>query len=90
MLTNRERNWVVATNSECLITISLQPDVVDFLYFKLWILLDQIVWKFEIRFTLSGCKDIGIGFWQKLNNLAKIALILILANLHKEKFLIHN
>ena len=38
-----ERNWVFATNSDCLIPISLHPNVVNFRYFKLWILLDQII-----------------------------------------------
>ena len=32
-----------ATNSDFLISISLQPHVKDLGYFKLWILLDQII-----------------------------------------------
>ena len=39
--------WVFATNSNVLIPISLQPDVVDLWYFILWILLDKKS-KFEI------------------------------------------
>ena len=38
-----QRNWVFVTNSDFLIPISLQPNVVDLRYFKLWILLDQII-----------------------------------------------
>ena len=38
-----QRNWVSATNSDILTPISLQPDVVDLWYFKLWFLLYQIV-----------------------------------------------
>ena len=38
-----QRNWVFVTNSDFLIPISLQPNVVDLRYFKLWILLDQIM-----------------------------------------------
>ena len=41
-------NWVFATNSDFLITISLEPNVVDLRYFKLWILLDQIIWVWNI------------------------------------------
>ena len=37
-----QSNWVFATNSDFLITISLKPNVVDLRYFKLWILLNQI------------------------------------------------
>ena len=33
-----QRNWVFATNSEILIPISLQPNVVELRYCKLWIL----------------------------------------------------
>ena len=39
----RQRNRVFATNSDFLITISLETNVVDFRYFKLCILLDQII-----------------------------------------------
>ena len=37
------RNWVFATNSDFLIQISLQSNNVDLNYFKLWILLEQII-----------------------------------------------
>ena len=36
--------WVLAINSDFRISISLLPDVVNLWYFKLWIMLDQIVW----------------------------------------------
>ena len=44
-----ERNWVFATNSYFIITISLEPNVADLRYFKLWILLDKIVWFWNIK-----------------------------------------
>ena len=44
-----ERNWVFETNSDFLITISLEPDVADLRYFKLLILLDQIIWVWNIK-----------------------------------------
>ena len=44
-----ERNWVFAPNSAFLITISLEPNVVDPKYFKLWYLLDQIFWVWNIK-----------------------------------------
>ena len=55
-----ERNWVFATNSDFLASISLRPDVVDLRYSKIWTLFDQIVIVWNQRFTTSGCKDIGI------------------------------
>ena len=64
------RNWVFATNSDLLISISLLHNVVDPEYFKLWIPVDQILYK---RFTPSGCKDIGIrilSLLQKLNSIS--------------------
>ena len=44
-----QRNWVFVTNSAFLNPISLEPNVVDLRYFKLWILLIQIirVWNIE-------------------------------------------
>ena len=45
----RQRNWVFATNSDFLITITLEPNVADLRYFKLWILLDQIIWVWNIK-----------------------------------------
>ena len=37
------KNWFFATNSDFLIPKSLQPNVVDPWYFKLWIMLEQII-----------------------------------------------
>ena len=37
------RNWVFATNSDFLIPISLDSNVVNLWYFKLWLLLDHII-----------------------------------------------
>ena len=54
-------NWVSATNSDFLIPLSLQPNVVDLRYFTLWIRsvrLSSSSLKYQ-RFSLSGCKDIG-------------------------------
>ena len=42
-LRNKKGYWVFATNFDFLIPISLQPNVVDLGYFKLWTLLDQII-----------------------------------------------
>ena len=53
---NSKRNWFFATNSDFKIPEFLHPNVADLRYFKLWILLDQII----KRFTPSGCKGIGI------------------------------
>ena len=39
----------------------MQPNAVDVRYFKLGILLDQIIQVWNQSFTLSGCKDIEIG-----------------------------
>ena len=44
-----ERNWVFATNSDFLITISLEPNAADLRYLKLWILLDEIIWVWNIK-----------------------------------------
>ena len=48
-----ERNWVFATNSDFLITISLEPNAADLRYLKLWILLDQIIWVWNIKGLLN-------------------------------------
>ena len=48
-----ESNWVVVTNSNFLITISLQPDGVNLWYSKL---------RYQ-RSTKLYCKDIGIKIW---------------------------
>ena len=55
---NSQRSWVFDTNSDFLIPISLQPNVVDLRYFKLWILLHQIILVWNIK--TSGSIDIGI------------------------------
>ena len=44
-----KRNQVFATNSNFLIPISLRHNFVDLRYFKLWILLDQIFWIWNIK-----------------------------------------
>ena len=46
---NYTKNWVLATNSDFLITITLQPNVAYLRYFKLWILLHQIIWVWNIK-----------------------------------------
>ena len=46
---NTERNWAFVTNSDFLIPISLQPNVVDLRYFKLWNILKQIIWVWHIK-----------------------------------------
>ena len=49
------------TKSYYIIIISFQPDVVDLMFFKLWIMLDQIIKSLKYqRVTASGCKDIKI------------------------------
>ena len=44
-----KRNWVFATNSDFLILISYEPNVIDLRYFKLWILLDQVILVWNIK-----------------------------------------
>ncbi len=57
---NRQRNWVFVTNSDFQIPISLQPNVVDIRYFKLYpVRLNIQSLKYQ-TFTLSGCKEIGL------------------------------
>ena len=46
---NGQWNWVIYTHSDFLFTISLEPNVVDPRYLKLWILLDQIFWAWNIK-----------------------------------------
>ena len=54
---NEKKNtWVFASNSGFLIAISSQPKVAYLRYFKLWILLNQLVQVWNIK----GWKDIGI------------------------------
>ena len=45
----KQRNLVLATNSDFLISISRQPYIVNIWYFKLWLLLDQIAWVWNIK-----------------------------------------
>ena len=56
-----QRNWLFATNSDFLISISFDSNVVNLWNFKLWLLLDQknISLKYQ-WFTTLGSKDIGI------------------------------
>ena len=44
-----EKNWVFVTNSDFLIPISLHLIVGDLRYFKLWIILDQIIIVWNIK-----------------------------------------
>ena len=53
------RKWVFTTNSNFCIPLSLQLDVVDTWYFKLWFLLDLSL-KYQM-FRSSGCNDIRIS-----------------------------
>ena len=66
------RNWVFATNSDFLISISLEPNVADLRYFKLWILLDQIIWVWNIKDLQHRVPKIlrfkYLIFFQRLNS----------------------
>jgi len=64
ILISPQRNWVFATNSDFIITISLEPNVADLRYFKLWILLDQIKFPPEPGYILciSG-KPVSTRTW---------------------------
>ena len=44
-----QRNWVIAPNANSLIPLSLQFNVVDLRYFKLWILMDEIIKVWNIK-----------------------------------------
>ena len=49
------------TNTNFLIPISLQPDVLDILHFKLGLIMDLFDKSLKYqRFTQLDCKDIGI------------------------------
>ena len=70
-----ERNWVFATNSDFIITISLEPNVVDLRYFKLWILLTTLIWVWNITSLHHRVLKI-LGFkylilFQRLNSFVK-------------------
>ena len=58
-----------ATKSDSLILISLQPYVVDFRHFKLWILLDQIILVWNSKGlhhkVAKGLENLSL--WQRLN-----------------------
>jgi len=49
MLQFSQRNWVFATKSDFMITISLETNFIDLRYFKLWILLNQIIRVWNIK-----------------------------------------
>ena len=49
--------WVLATNSNVLIPISLQPDVVSLWFLKLWILSDSFSKSEILKVKPSGCKN---------------------------------
>ena len=69
-------NWVFATNSNLLIPISLQPDVVNLWYFKLRLfdLTEFIVWNIKglhHQFAkILGSEDLSL--WQKLNSFKSV------------------
>ena len=44
-----QKNWFFATYSDFLIFISFPPNVVELVYFKLWILLDKIILVWNIK-----------------------------------------
>ena len=46
---DNQRNCVFVTKSDFLIPISLQPNFVDLRYFKLWVLLYQIAYYWNIK-----------------------------------------
>ena len=61
---SKEKIWVFVTNSYFLILISLQPNVLNLRYFKLWIQLDQIILTFKFaaqqsQFILSVKNERG-------------------------------
>ena len=64
-------NRVHATNSDFQITVSLQPNVKDTRYFKLWIQLDQIiyVWNMNgLRHQVAKTKVLeNLNLWQWFN-----------------------
>jgi len=72
-------NWVFATNSDFLITISLEPNVADLGYFKLWILLGQIFWVWNIKGlqhrVLKILRFKYLILFQRLNSLATITSV---------------
>ena len=75
-------NWVFATNSDFLIPLSVQVDLVDLWYVILYILVESSIVSLKYqRFTQSDCNDLGI---RKFMNVAKtqfLSLNNILKNL---------
>ena len=79
------RNWVFATNPDYYSHLFLNPDSVDLLYFKLWILLilllDQIVYVWNLTGLHCPTKIKGsenLNLWQKLNSFEHTALYISL------------
>ena len=74
-----QRNWVFVTNSYFLITMSLEPNVADFRYFKLWILLDQTIFVWNIKGLQHGALKIlrfkYLIWFQRLNSFRKKCLL---------------
>ena len=89
----KQRNCVFATNSDFLIPISLEPNVVDLRDFKLWIMLDQTIKVWNIyRFAPTRCKvkeiwkfefvaktEFLYGFWLKSTNVCSNLILLTTA-----------
>ena len=75
-------NWVFATNSDFPITISLEPNVVALRYFKLWILLDQIIWVWNIIKGLQHrvLKILRFKYLILLQRLNSFAIMLIMGD----------
>ena len=51
-------------NSDFIIPLSLQPNVVDLRYFKLWIMFDQMIFKFVIIKGLQNQVTKIKGIWK--------------------------
>ena len=80
----QQRNWVLATNSDFLIPISLQPAVVDLSYFRLSI-SNTLILKYQ-RFTSSVWKYIRIRkvelvaknqFLSVINNISSVVVYIV-------------
>ena len=72
-----QKDWVFASNSDFLIPISLQLDVVELYYIVLWILLDQIVKVWNCKglhhqiakvYTTKLHRFKDLSLWTKLNS----------------------
>ena len=78
-----QRNWVFATNSDFLITISLEPNAADLRYFKLWILqLGQIIWVCLQYRVLKILRFKYLILFQRLNSFAPIIILKLIIFLH--------